>query len=87
MEENSDNNAKLVSGEREADLRMPVHVEHKSYRDGGFSGTDMKSETRLFTTQIERRQGEVEALTKKIVATSDSNMGKVSSPHHAVLVI
>jgi hypothetical protein len=38
---------------------------------------DIKSETRLFTAQIERRQAELEALTKKIVATSDTNMGKV----------
>jgi hypothetical protein len=38
---------------------------------------DLKGEMRLFTTQIERRQGDVEALTKRIISTSDGKLDKV----------
>ena len=39
--------------------------------------SDMETELSLFTTKIERRQTEVDSLTKRIIATSGGNIEKV----------
>jgi hypothetical protein len=39
--------------------------------------SDMQSELTLFTSKIERRQGEVDSMTKRIIATSGGNIEKV----------
>lgn len=39
--------------------------------------SDMEAELSLFTSKIERRQTEVDAMTKRIIATSGGNVEKV----------
>lgn len=39
--------------------------------------SDMEAELSLFTTKIERRQTEVDSMTKRIIATSGGNIEKV----------
>jgi predicted nucleic acid-binding Zn-ribbon protein len=39
--------------------------------------SDQRSEIKLFTTQIERRQSDVDSMTRRIINTTGSNTDKV----------
>jgi hypothetical protein len=63
---------------RSCALQINLKQELEEVLDGNTKKlSDMEAELSLFTTKIERRQTEVDSMTKRIIATSGGNIEKV----------
>ena len=65
---------------RSCALQINLKQELEEVLDGNTKQlSDMEAELSLFTTKIERRQTEVDSMTKRIIATSGGNIEKVQT--------
>ena len=63
-------------------LQMNLKQDLEEVMDGNTKKlSDMEAELTLFTSKIERRQAEVDSMTKRIIATSGGNVEKVRLTH------